>query len=59
MPQEEIVMGFKCPICFKDFGTQKNKWKNHIEKAHNAIAKDIVNLVTKITQTKRNKEKNK
>ena len=42
-------MGFKCPICFDDFGFDKPKWSEHLKTAHEGCGEDIVNAVLKIT----------
>ena len=39
-------MGFKCPLCLKDFGRDKKKWGKHIKDKHKGCAKDIVNGIT-------------
>ena len=43
-------MGFKCPLCKKDFGRNKNEWKNHISNVHHGIALDAVNSIKAATQ---------
>jgi hypothetical protein len=34
-------MGFKCPVCFKDFGRDKEEWSIHTKTAHKGIGDDI------------------
>lgn len=41
-------MGFKCPVCKKDFGNQKQKWNEHIEKEHCGVGKKAVEYITKM-----------
>lgn len=43
-------MGFKCPVCFKDFKQNKKEWEKHCKEYHKGCAKDIVNLTTKIAE---------
>lgn len=38
-------MGFKCPICFKDFAFSKKDWEDHIANEHNGIGKDVETMV--------------
>ncbi len=40
-------MGFRCPVCMKDFCRDKEKWEEHIKNEHDGIGKDIVNLLEK------------
>lgn len=44
-------MGFKCPMCLKDFGNSKAEWKEHIMSAHHGIGLDVVKVVEKSTTT--------
>lgn len=39
-------MGFKCPTCKKDFGIDKNAFREHIENCGNGEAKSIVGIYT-------------
>ena len=41
-------MGFKCPVCKKDFGKDHNEWKNHVEAEHSGVGRDIVALLKNI-----------
>jgi hypothetical protein len=34
-------MGFKCPVCFKDFGRDKEEWSTHTKTAHKGVGDDI------------------
>ena len=34
-------MGFKCPVCMKDFKIDIKKWKKHLKEEHNGIGIDI------------------
>ena len=45
-------MGFKCPVCFEDFKYDKKAWKKHCAEKHAGNAKDLVNIVIKITTNK-------
>jgi hypothetical protein len=49
-------MGFKCPVCWQDFGQDIAKYKAHIKENHQGVGKDIVDCLNKITH-KENKEK--
>lgn len=49
-------MGFKCPVCMEDFGRDKDKWKEHCEKEHKGIGKDIVDSTIRITTIKPSEE---
>lgn len=42
-------MGFKCPICLKDFGTDKKAWQKHIDTEHYAVGADCVKVVRAVT----------
>lgn len=46
-------MGFKCPICFKDFGTDKAAWDDHIRKKHQGLGKDIEKVIREIVENTR------
>ena len=39
-------MGFRCPICVKDFGVEKNDMLKHALKCCDGAALDVYNLVT-------------
>lgn len=32
-------MGFKCPFCSTDFGTDKKQWETHVAVEHDGIGK--------------------
>lgn len=49
-------MGFKCPVCMKDFGHDKNKWENHISKAHDGVGDDINKIVVNSCSFKKDKD---
>lgn len=51
-------MGFKCPICFDDFGFDKPKWSEHLKTAHEGCGEDIVNAVLKITDEPKDEDEN-
>lgn len=34
-------MGFKCPLCGKDYGRNKNEWQNHINKCNGSGADEL------------------
>lgn len=38
-------MGFKCPVCMSDFKNDIEKWREHIEKEHDGIGKDMLNIM--------------
>lgn len=38
-------MGFKCPICQKDFGRNKDLWVDHCKNCCNGVAEDVVSFV--------------
>ena len=43
-------MGFKCPVCLKDFKKDKKKWKDHIQKEHYGAGEDAVNFVQNLCE---------
>ena len=45
-------MGFKCPVCLKDFGHDKKAWEKHCKNKHLALGEDMVNTLDKITGSK-------
>jgi len=45
-------MGFKCPTCHEDFGTNKSNWENHVQKCNNGVTALLVKAVTKTCETK-------
>lgn len=38
-------MGFKCPKCHKDFGTNKSALKDHLVKCGNLDFDDLLNVI--------------
>ena len=52
-------MGFKCPICFKDFKANKKEWEKHCRENHNKLAFDMVNILSKIVNKPEPEEINK
>ena len=52
-------MGFKCPVCYSDFGTNKSKWENHIKNCNDGLSLDFVKSIIKIAETKSKKIKAK
>ena len=48
-------MGFRCPLCLKDFLRDKKAWEEHCSKAHEGLGEDVVNLVKNITKGKKGK----
>jgi len=42
-------MGFKCPVCLKDFLRNRTAWREHIEVEHNGIGKDVEKFIRKVT----------
>jgi len=45
-------MGYRCPICFKDFGKDKDAWEKHCEKEHYGAGKVMVKGVVNIAEDK-------
>lgn len=43
-------MGFKCPVCFKDFKTNKREWEEHCKKEHSGLGEYAVKLLKKIAE---------
>jgi hypothetical protein len=41
-------MGFRCPVCSKDFGNNKNEWSKHIYNEHDGLGNDCVMCLRKI-----------
>lgn len=52
-------MGFKCPVCLKDFGYDKTSWDKHIVEAHYGVGKDMTNMIINICDDKSIMDKNK
>lgn len=55
---ESGFMGFKCPICLKDFLRDRIAWREHIESAHNGAGKDIERFVRSQAEGSPNNEEN-
>ena len=47
-------MGFKCPVCIKDFGLNKDEWEDHIKTEHRGISLDILRVIKKIAEPDNN-----
>ena len=45
-------MGFKCPVCLKDFKKDKDSWIKHCKESHLGAGEDIIKFVKKITKEK-------
>jgi len=43
-------MGFKCPICNKDFGRDRKDFNKHIETNHKGIAKTFLDEIKLICE---------
>jgi hypothetical protein len=43
-------MGFRCPICSKDFDKDKDKWNEHISVEHYGAGKDVVTNLSNICE---------
>lgn len=43
-------MGYRCPVCMKDFGVEKEKWSSHCQVEHFGAAKIYVDTVKKIAR---------
>lgn len=41
-------MGFRCPICLKDFGKNKEEWQEHITTSHFGAGDDCVKFIKKV-----------
>jgi len=52
-------MGFRCPVCFKDFAHDKTEWEKHCVENHDGMARDVVTLVEIICKNKNKKKKSK
>ena len=46
-------MGFRCPVCLKDFDRNKKAWQRHIKKCCNGITKEFVHGVLEMTKNKK------
>ncbi len=46
-------MGFKCPICSKDFKTDKSSWEEHIKSDHDGTGLDFLNVLKSATGDKK------
>jgi len=42
-------MGFKCPVCKKDFKQKRDEWSDHCATAHFSIGANIVNILERAT----------
>ena len=38
-------MGFKCPICFKEYGNKQKEFIKHIKSNHSGIAYSLIEAV--------------
>lgn len=47
-------MGFKCPLCNKDFKNNKGEFEKHIKQCNNGAAGYFVNAVRKTCENKKN-----
>lgn len=52
-------MGFKCPICVKDFGHDKEGMLKHAETCCEGAGIDVYKLVTNLPGTKRKRTRPK
>ena len=46
-------MGFKCPVCRKDFERNQEVWLKHLEHEHDGVGKDILLLYQNIDEEKK------
>jgi hypothetical protein len=46
-------MGFRCPICKKDFGKEKVKWEEHCKVCCDGAAEDVVKFVKQVAEGQR------
>jgi hypothetical protein len=58
IPEGEI-MGFRCPICRKDFQRDEKEFKKHCEKSHMGAAKVFVDAVISIAENMEIKDEDK
>ena len=38
-------MGYKCLLCFEDFGKNKDAWEEHCKNEHFGIAKEVIDAI--------------
>jgi len=43
-------MGFRCPICSKDFGRNREDWQEHCKTCCDGAADDVVKIVRKAAE---------
>lgn len=43
-------MGFRCPLCFKDFGRDKKAWEDHCKNDHGGAAAIAVKAVFDVVE---------
>lgn len=47
-------MGFKCPLCNRDFEKRKTDFDAHIKQCNNGMAADFINDVKKTCERREN-----
>ena len=52
-------MGYRCPICLKDFQREKEKWEEHCKEAHGGVGNDIIQAVLLLEKINFPKEEEK
>lgn len=45
-------MGFRCPVCHKDFGKEKAEWQKHCDEAHAGVGAQVVKAITDVCESK-------
>lgn len=45
-------MGFKCPLCNKDFGNSKEKFETHAKQCNFGMAAEFISAVKKTCEKK-------
>jgi hypothetical protein len=43
-------MGFRCPICQKDFGRNRDDWQEHCKLCCDGAAADVVKVITQAAE---------
>lgn len=45
-------MGFRCPLCHKDFGVNKEAWSKHCDTCGNGVVRGVVDMTINQDSTK-------
>jgi len=43
-------MGFKCPVCLKDFEKNKDEWLYHCRTEHLGAGEDIIKFIKRVEE---------